>query len=172
MPIAVPSGVKVMQEDSAVTFEGPKGKIVQVLPVGVACQMEGSVLHVRGLGEGKGRGALQGLVRSLLANAVEGVSGGFRKDLQIEGIGYRAQLKGRELHLTLGYSHPVVYSVCEEVNVEVQNQVKIAVSGANRQLVGQVAAEIRALRPPEPYKGKGIRYSDEVVKRKAGKTGA
>ena len=122
--------------------------------------------------ETKKQKALQGLIRSLLSNAVRGVSEGFTRQLQIEGIGYRAQLQGAELNLTLGFSHPVVYKVPEGITVKLEGQTKIAVSGTDRQRVGQVAAEIRGLKPPEPYKGKGIRYADEYVKRKVGKTGA
>ena len=114
-----------------------------------------------------------GLMRALLANAVNGVSEGFTKQLEIQGVGYRAQLKGSEIHLTLGFSHPVVYRIPEGIQVEVDEKAgRITVHGANRQQVGQVAAEIRSLRKPEPYKGKGIRYRDEVVRRKVGKAGA
>mgnify|MGYP001569242942 CR=1 FL=1 len=117
-------------------------------------------------------GALHGLARALLNNAVKGVSAGWTREIEIQGIGYRATLQGRQIEFALGYSHPVIYQIPEGVSVAVEKQTRLTVSGADRQKVGQVAAEIRSLRPPEPYKGKGIRYADEVIKKKVGKTGA
>jgi large subunit ribosomal protein L6 len=171
-PIKLPQGVKAVVADGRVQVEGPKGKAFQSLPQGICCEVAEDELKVSRSDDSKTQRALHGLARSLVANAVQGVATGFSRDLRIEGIGYRAQLQGRELNLTLGYSHPVVYQVPEGITVTVEGQTKIAVSGTDRQQVGQVAAEIRSLRPPEPYKGKGIRYADEHVKRKVGKTGA
>jgi large subunit ribosomal protein L6 len=172
LPIPVPSGVKVSPSETEVRVEGPKGKTVQVLPRGIGCVVEGETLKLSRANNSKNMRALHGLARALVANAVTGTSTGFSKELQIEGIGYRAQLQGKELNMTLGFSHPVIYRVPDTVKVAVEGQNKISVSGIDRQAVGQVAAEIRALKPPEPYKGKGIRYANEQVKRKVGKTGA
>jgi large subunit ribosomal protein L6 len=172
MPIAVPKGVKITLGDAGLALEGPAGKLHQSLPPGIRCEVEGDVLRVARSNESKLQRSLHGLAQRLVSNAVQGVAKGFTRDLQIEGIGYRAQLQGRELHLTLGYSHPVVYPLPDGIQVKVDAQTKISVSGVNRQQVGQVAAEIRALRPPEPYKGKGIKYVDEHIQRKVGKTGA
>jgi large subunit ribosomal protein L6 len=172
LPVKLPQGVKVAVAGGRVNVEGPKGKAAQPLPEGIACEVVENEIRVSRADETKSQKALHGLVRSLLSNAVRGVSEGFTRQLQIEGIGYRAQLQGAELNLTLGFSHPVVYKVPEGITVTLEGQTKIAVSGTDRQRVGQVAAEIRGLKPPEPYKGKGIRYADEHVKRKVGKTGA
>lgn len=172
LPIPIPSGVKVIPEDTQVHIEGPKGKMTQVLMKGIRCRVDGDNLVVSRRDDSKQQKAFHGLARSLLANAVTGTHEGFSKELQIEGIGYRAQMQGRELNLTLGYSHPVIYPVPEGITLAVEGQNKIKVTGIDLQKVGQVAAEIRSLRPPEPYKGKGIRYVGEVVKRKVGKTGA
>ncbi len=172
LPIPIPAGVKVIPADSHVRVEGPKGKMSHSLPKGIQCRVDGETLLVSRRDDSKQQRAFHGLMRSLLANAVTGTHKGFTKGLRIEGIGYRAQLQGRALNLTLGFSHPVSYPVPEGVTVAVEGQNSITITGADRQQVGQVAAEIRSLRPPEPYKGKGIRYVDEHVKRKVGKTGA
>ncbi len=172
LPIPLPDGVKVTHQGDHVQIQGPKGKGSHTLPVGITCQVDGAELKVSRDTDSKTHRSLHGLTRSLLANIVTGTSQGFTRELQIEGIGYRAQAQGKDLNLTLGYSHPVIYAVPEAIIVAVEGQNKIIVSGTDRQQVGQVAAEIRALRPPEPYKGKGIRYVDEQVKRKVGKTGA
>lgn len=172
LPIPIPAGVKVIPADFQVSVEGPKGKLTQVLPKGIRCRLDRENLLVLRRDDSKQQRALHGLIRSLLANAITGTHKGFTKELRIEGIGYRAQLQGRELNLTLGYSHPVCYVIPDGVTLAVEGQNKIRISGIDRQQVGQVAAEIRSLRPPEPYKGKGIRYADEQVKRKVGKTGA
>jgi large subunit ribosomal protein L6 len=140
---------------------------------GVPVEIDEGEIRVSRRGDSGELRARHGLMRALVANAVMGVSAGFTKRLEIHGVGYRAQLRGREIHLSLGYSHPVVFPVPEGIDVEVDERAgRIAVHGADRQLVGQVAANIRELRKPEPYKGKGIRYSDEQVKRKVGKAGA
>jgi large subunit ribosomal protein L6 len=139
----------------------------------VEVSIEDGVLEVKRTGETREHRARHGLIRALLANAVNGVSTGFRKDLEIHGVGYRAELKARVLHLALGYSHPVVFPVPDGIELQVDEKAgKIAVQGADKQLVGQVAANIRSLRKPEPYKGKGIKYADEVIRRKVGKAGA
>jgi len=172
LPIPIPSGVKAMPSATEVRVEGPKGKATQTLPRGISCKVEGETLKLSRANNSKNMRALHGLARALVANAVTGINTGFMKELQIEGIGYRAQLKGSELNMTLGFSHPVIYKVPKAITVKVEGQNKISISGIDRQAVGQVAAEIRALKPPEPYKGKGIRYVGEQVKRKVGKTGA
>lgn len=171
-PVSVPKGVRVSVSDSRVNVEGPKGRLSQALPPGISCRVDGEWLHLGRADDSKPQKALHGLSRSLLANAVRGVTSGFTRELEIEGIGYRAQLQGQELTLALGFSHPVVYRIPEGVRIGVDKQVRITITGADKQQVGQVAAEIRALRPPEPYKGKGVRYAGEHVKRKVGKTGA
>lgn len=170
-PIQIPAGVQVRVEGSQVTAEGPKGKVVEKIPPGVSVELANGVLQVqRQSDEGPIR-ARQGLMRALLANAVEGAAKGFSRGLEVVGVGYKAELKGREVHFALGYSHPVVYQIPEGVSIEVDSKAgKLTVSSANKQLLGQVCAEIRNLRKPDPYKGKGIKYADEVIKRKAGKS--
>ena len=171
-PITVPQGVKITLGERRVQVQGPKGDLAQNLPAGISCQIEGDRLMVRRRDDSKNQRALHGLMRSLLANAVHGTVVGFTKELEINGIGFRAELKGSDLTLSLGYSHPVVYAVPKQITIKVEKQTRIAVSGSDKQQVGQVAAEIRSLRPPEPYKGKGIRYVGEYVRRKVGKAGA
>jgi len=171
-PVPIPDGVKVALEDGVFVAEGPKGRVEEALLEGLQVEVEDGVLTVTRSDETGELRAKHGLLRALLANAVHGVNQGFSKELEIHGVGYRAQLKGNEIHLSLGYSHPVVFSVPEGIEVQVDEKAgKITVGGANRQQVGQVAANIRSLRKPEPYKGKGIRYSDEIVRRKVGKAG-
>jgi large subunit ribosomal protein L6 len=153
----------------SVAVKGPKGELSQTLASSMTVEQEdGTVVVKRPTDRGEHR-ALHGLTRSLIANMVEGVTEGFEKRLQIQGVGYRAQLKGRNLELALGYSHPVSIEAPEGIEFEVPQQTEIVVRGIDKQLVGQVAADIRKRRPPEPYKGKGIRYSDEHVTRKVGK---
>lgn len=172
-PVQIPDGVKVSLENGLFVAEGPKGRVEEALLEGLVVEAEDGVVTVARSAETGDLRAKHGLMRSLLANAVHGVAQGFSKVLEIHGVGYRAQLKGREIHLALGYSHPVVFPLPEGVDADVDEKAgKITVSGANRQQVGQVAADIRSLRKPEPYKGKGIRYSDELVRRKVGKAGA
>lgn len=171
-PIPVPDGVKVQVSESTFTAEGPKGKVSEALLEGVSVSVEnGEVQVVRGSDQRQMR-ARHGLMRSLLANAVQGVSEGFTKSLDVVGVGYRGEVKGQELHLALGFSHPVVYTIPQGIDVEVERNTRITVRGASRQQVGQVASEIRRLRPPDPYKGKGVRYSDEKLRLKVGKAGA
>jgi large subunit ribosomal protein L6 len=171
-PIPVPGGTKVAIENGVFIAEGPKGKVRQPLLPGFPVEVADGMIRISRQGETSAERARHGLLRALLANAVNGVSRGFTKVLEINGVGYRAELRGRALHFALGYSHPVVYPLPEGIEVEVDKSNRLTVSGADRQLVGQVAAEIRSLRKPDPYKGKGIKYADEVVRRKVGKAGA
>jgi large subunit ribosomal protein L6 len=171
MPIAIPTGVSVKTSGRSVTVEKGKTSLTHALPGGISCKVEGgSVTFAREDDDRRSR-ALHGLTRALVANAVRGVSEGFTRDLDIVGIGYKAQVNGRVLQLALGYSHPVDYAIPDGIEIKVEKQTRVSVAGADRQLVGQVAAEIRGLRPPEPYKGKGVKYADEVIKKKAGKAG-
>lgn len=172
MPIPVPAGTKVEVKDRLLVVQGPKGKVEQKLVGGVAVRVEEGEIRVTRSGDSGSDRAFHGLTRALLANAVHGVTEGFKKDLQIVGVGYRAEVVGREVHLALGYSHPVVYPIPEGIDIEVDRQNRLQVSGVDRQQVGQVAAELRALRPPDAYKGKGIRYVDEQLRLKVGKAGA
>jgi len=172
LPIKIPSGVKVHVADRSVRVEGPKGTLRMDLPELVTVRVESDAVSVsRDNDEGRARG-MHGLARKLLANMVAGVSTGFTRRLEISGVGYRADAKGALLTLTLGYSHPIVYQLPEGVTAKVEKQVSITLEGSDNQLLGEVAASIRRLRPPEPYKGKGIRYADETIRRKAGKAGA
>jgi large subunit ribosomal protein L6 len=171
-PIAIPKGVKVDVKPGTVEIQGPKGKLQQPLPKGIGFELEGDQLHAKALSDDPELGKFHGLARSLVANAVRGVTEGFKKELDIVGVGYRAELKGKQVHFALGYSHPVVFDVPTGIDVTVDKQTHITVTGIDRQLVGQVAANIRRLRKPDPYKQKGVRYTGEVLKKKAGKTGA
>jgi large subunit ribosomal protein L6 len=171
-PISVPSGVKVRVADGSVFAEGPKGKVTQAIVPGTGVEANDNQLLVTRQNDERETRARHGLMRALLANAVTGVSQGFTKTLDIVGVGYRAELKGRALHLALGYSHPVVFALPPGVDVAVEKNTRITVTGADRQQVGQVASEIRSLRPPDPYKGKGVRYSDERLRLKVGKAGS
>jgi large subunit ribosomal protein L6 len=168
-PIVVPAGVKVTVDGSTVRVEGPKGKLAQAIPRDLSVTMDGSVLTVdRGSDERAVR-ARHGLIRSLLANMVHGVKDGFERKLEIVGIGYRAQLQGKNLQLALGYSHPVIFPIPDGVQAEVDRQVSITLKGADKAVLGQLAANLRALRKPDPYKGKGIKYAEEHIRRKVGK---
>ena len=172
-PVTIPDGVKVALDEGTFVAEGPKGRVEEALIEGLQVEVEDGVLTVSRSTESGDLRAKHGLMRALLANAVHGVSQGFSKTLEIHGVGYRAQLKGNEIHMSLGFSHPVVFAVPEGIEAQVDEKSgKITISGASRQQVGQVAADIRSLKKPEPYKGKGIRYSDEQVRRKVGKAGA
>ena len=171
-PIQVPGGTKVELQNGTFVAEGPKGKVVQPVFPGYPVDIDGDTITVSRPGETGPDRAKHGLLRSLLANAVQGVSTGFTKTLDIVGVGYRAEVRGREVHFALGYSHPVVFAIPEGIEVAVDKANRVTVTGADRQQVGQVAAEIRRLRRPDPYKGKGIKYSDEILRRKVGKSGA
>ncbi len=169
MPIAVPSAVEVKESGQQVTVKGPKGELVHTVHDLVEMKREDAELKVQARDETKAANALAGTTRAVLNNMVLGVSDGFEKKLELVGVGYRAQAKGKVLNLTLGFSHPVDYELPEGVTAETPSQTEIVVKGCDKQKVGQVAAEIRAYRPPEPYKGKGVRYSDEHVVRKEAK---
>ena len=168
-PIPVPQGVKVAIEGQTVRAEGPKGKLSQTVPDSLAVTVAENVLTVSRTSDHRTVRALHGLMRSLIANMVHGVKEGFERKLEIVGIGYRAQVQGKNLQLALGYSHPVIFPLPDGVQAEVERQVSITLKGSDKALVGQTAAEIRALRKPDPYKGKGIKYADEHIRRKVGK---
>ncbi len=169
LPISIPDGVKIVLKDRDIRVEGPKGKLMVKVPSGIQVKIEGSQLQVSRESEEVKFKALHGLARKLIANMVEGVSRGFSRVLEINGVGYRAEVKGADLHLTLGYSHPVLFPLPSGVTATVERQTLVTLQSADRQLLGQAAAMIRALRPPEPYKGKGVKYREEVIRRKAGK---
>jgi large subunit ribosomal protein L6 len=171
-PIPIPAGVKIQVSDGAVEVQGPKGKLRQALPPGIVFQQEDANLVARPAREDKALGKFHGLARSLVANAVLGVTEGFKRELDIVGVGYRAEVKGKQIQFALGYSHPVVFDIPTGIDVVIDKQTHITVTGIDRQLVGQVAADMRSLRKPDPYKQKGVRYTGEVLKKKAGKTGA
>jgi large subunit ribosomal protein L6 len=168
-PVPIPAGVKVVMDGSTVRAEGPRGKLSQHVPSGLAVAVEDGTLTVAREAETRTLRALHGLTRSLIANMVHGVKDGFERKLEIVGIGYRAQLQGKNLQFSLGYSHPVVFPLPEGIQAEVERQVSITLRGADKALLGQTAAQIRSLRKPNPYKGKGIRYAEEQVRRKVGK---
>ncbi len=163
MPVILPAGVEAKLSADSISIKGPQGNLVQRLNALVRIQHEGSTLSFAAANETRESHALSGTFRALVANMVNGVTTGFQKKLLLVGTGYRAQSQGANLNLSLGFSHPVVYKLPEGVKAETPTQTEIVIKGADRQQVGQVAAEIRANRPPEPYKGKGVRYSDEVV---------
>jgi len=171
MPIPIPAGVSVKTAARSVTVEKGKTTLTHALPSGINCKIDGGVVSFARDNDDRRLRALHGLTRALVANAVRGVSEGFTRDLDIVGIGYKAQVNGRVLQMALGFSHPVDYAIPEGIEIKVEKQTRVSIAGADRQLVGQVAAEIRSLRPPEPYKGKGVKYSDEIIKKKAGKAG-
>jgi len=169
-PIEVPAGVTVQLEPAAAVVKGPKGTLRVALPAGVTiAKQDGRLLARR---ESDQHSALHGLVRSLVSNAVRGVAQGFEKHLDIVGIGYRAEVKGKTAVFTLGYSHPVEFPIPEGLSITVDKQTHVVVSGVDKQQVGQIASEIRALRPPDPYKNKGVRYTNERLKKKVGKAAA
>ena len=172
MPIAVPAGVTVeIAENNHVTVKGPKGTLERTLPSEMSIVLEGDVITVTRPNDLKKMKSLHGLTRTLVANMVTGVTTGYQKVLEINGVGYRAQKSGKTLTLSLGYSHPVVMEDPEGLESVLEGQNKITVKGIDKEKVGQYAAEIREKRKPEPYKGKGIKYADEVIRRKVGKTG-
>jgi large subunit ribosomal protein L6 len=171
--IVIPEKVKIKLDGQKILVDGPKGSLARILPSLVCCTMDesGNNLFIEKTQDTKLSQALYGLSRTLVANMVHGVSVGFEKRLQITGVGYRAQLSGKDLVLNMGYSHPVTMVPPEGLAVKVENPTSIVVSGMQKDMVGEFAAKIRAVRPPEPYKGKGIAYEGEVIRRKAGKTG-
>jgi len=171
-PITIPMGVTVKVVDGAVEVQGPKGKLRQAFPSGINFELADGHLVAKTGSDNPEIGKFHGLARSLVANAVAGVVGGFKKELDIVGVGYRAELKGKQVIFALGYSHAVVFDIPQGIDVAIDKQTHITVTGVDRQLVGQVAANIRRLRKPDPYKQKGVRYTGEQLKKKAGKTGA
>ena len=171
-PIPIPKGVTVKIAPDAIEVKGPKGQLRQPLPPGILfAQEEGNVIAKMERDDAELK-KYWGLARSLVANAVTGVTEGFKKELDIVGIGYRAELKGKQVTFALGYSHPIVFDIPNGIDIAVDKQTHITVTGADRQLVGQVAANIRRMRKPDPYKQKGVRYTGEILKKKVGKTGA
>lgn len=172
-PIPIPKGVTVKVDATGVDVKGPKGQMRQALPPGVVMAVEeGQIQARRERPDDKSLGKFHGLARSLVANAVIGVNDGWKRELDIVGVGYRAEVKGKQVHFALGYSHPVIFDIPAGIEVQVDKQTHVTVTGVDRQLVGQVAANIRSLRKPDPYQQKGVRYMGEVLKKKAGKTGA
>ena len=163
IPVDLPAGVEVQQGETTITVKGPLGTLVQSLNPLVKIERNGSTLSVAPADESRGANAMSGTYRAVVANMVQGVSKGFERKLNLVGTGYRAQAQGAALNLSLGFSHPVVYTLPEGIKAETPTQTEILIKGSDKQKVGQVAAEIRAYRPPEPYKGKGVRYADEVV---------
>lgn len=173
MPITVPAGVTVnVAEGNVVTVKGPKGELTRALRPEMIIKQDGNTITVNRPSEDKLHKSLHGLTRTLLSNMVEGVNNEFVKELEVNGVGYRVAKEGKNLVMNLGFSHQVIVSEIEGISIEVPNPNKIIIRGCDKQAVGQFAAEVREKRPPEPYKGKGIKYSDEVIRRKVGKTGA
>jgi large subunit ribosomal protein L6 len=170
-PITIPDKVTVTLQGQQVTVKGPRGELTRVLPPEVVVVQENGIVQVNRRNESRPARQRHGLCRTLVANMVEGVHQGFQRRLEIQGVGYRAQVQGRNLQLNVGYSNPVIIEPPEGVQVAVENNTNVTVSGINKEVVGNTAAQIRAVRPPEPYKGKGIRYAGESVRRKVGKTG-
>jgi large subunit ribosomal protein L6 len=172
LPVILDKGVKAHLAGDTFKVEGPKGKLELRIPPRFIVEMTDSRIEVKRPGDTQQERALHGLVRKLIANMAEGVGKGFTRVLEINGVGYRAEVRGSNIHFTLGYSHPVVYQLPPGVTAKVDRQVTITLESADRQLLGSVAAQIRELRPPEPYKGKGIKYANEKIRRKAGKAAA
>ena len=171
-PIGIPDGVTVEVANGEVQAKGPKGTLRCVVPEGIVAKVEDGKLVYERQDDSKGARTRHGLARALGNNMVVGVSSGFSKRLEIEGVGYRADVKGKVLNLLLGFSHPIALDIPEGLEVSVDGNTKLSIAGADKQAVGQFAADVRSLRPPEPYKGKGVRYDDEHIRRKVGKAGA
>ncbi|HEX6089946.1 MAG TPA: 50S ribosomal protein L6 [Gemmatimonadales bacterium] len=171
-PVEIPNGVTVEVKENTVAVKGPKGELRRTLPQEMSVALENGTVAVTRPSDEKRHKALHGLSRTLVANMVEGVSKGFVKVLEIQGVGYKAEAKPYGVNLIVGFSHPVKYEAPKGIKISVENNTTVKIEGADKETVGQVAAELRSVRPPEPYKGKGIRYQGEQVRRKAGKTGA
>lgn len=171
LPVAIPSGVKVSLNGSEISVQGAKGSLKQLMPERIGIAVEAEQIVVTRSSDSKQDSALHGLTRSLINNMVVGVSDGFTRELEINGVGYRAELSGSVLTLSLGYSHPVVYEIPKGIEIVVVKQTRMIIKGIDKQLVGSTAAKIRSFRKPEPYKGKGVKYAEERILRKAGKTG-
>jgi large subunit ribosomal protein L6 len=170
-PIELPKGVKLELKDGIVSVQGPKGQLERPLLAGLELEMTDGQVLVKRLSDDKRSRSYHGLMRTLVANMVDGVSKGFEKKLEIVGIGYRSELKGTMLVLYLGYSHPIEFPLPEGISAEVEKQTQVTIKGINKELVGQISAKIRDLRKPDSYKGKGVKYANEVLRKKAGKTG-
>ena len=171
-PLTIPAGVKVHVTNGNVRVEGPKGKLERTIEPEMRVVIEGNVLKIERADDSRRARSLHGLTRVLVGNMVNGVTKGFTRVLDINGVGYRAEARGNVLFLTLGYSHPIAFQLPTGVTAKVEKQVTVTLEGADRELLGQVAAAVRKLRPPEPYKGKGVKYVEETIRRKVGKTGA
>lgn len=169
--ITIPAGVEVNLDDNFATVKGPKGELKQQFDKDMTFNVEGNEITVVRPSDSKRHRTLHGTTRAILANMIEGVSVGFKKELELIGVGYRAQMQGKKLVLSVGYSHPVEFEEIEGIKLGVEGNTKVSIEGINKEVVGQYAAKVRAVRPPEPYKGKGIRYVGEYVRRKEGKTG-
>ncbi|HEY2165279.1 MAG TPA: 50S ribosomal protein L6 [Gemmatimonadaceae bacterium] len=172
LPVSIPTGVTVAVDGNTVKVKGPRGELAHRLPAGISVEQTDAALNVKRASDETNHKALHGLTRSLINNMMDGVTKGYRKQLEITGVGYKAEQRPYGLQLALGFSHQIQYKAPAGIKLTAPQPTQIVIDGADKALVGQVAAELRGLRPPEPYKGKGIRYSDEVVRRKAGKTGA
>ena len=172
MPLPLPSGVSVKVHDGQVRVEGPKGKLARVVEPEVEVAVEGNTVHIRRKDDSRRGRSIHGLMRKLLGNMVDGVGKGFTRVLEINGVGYRAEARGNILFMTLGYSHPIAFQLPQGITAKVERQVLVTLEGADCELLGQTAAAIRKLRGPEPYKGKGIKYAEEKIRRKAGKSAA
>ena len=172
LPVQIPNGVTVAVEGNTVKVKGPKGELAHRLPSGITVERTDAVLNVKRASEETNHKALHGLTRSLINNMMDGVTKGYRKQLEITGVGYKAEQRPYGLQLALGFSHQIEYKAPAGIKLTAPQPTQILIDGPDKALVGQVTAELRSLRPPEPYKGKGIRYSDEIVRRKAGKAGA
>lgn len=171
-PVPIPGGVTITLQGNHIAVKGPRGELARDLPADMRVAHEGDTIVVTRPGDEPRHKALHGLTRTLVANMVEGVSKGFEKVLEIQGVGYKAEPTAKGVKMVVGYSHPVEYAAPAGITLTVESNTVVKVSGANKEMVGQVAAELRGVRPPEPYKGKGVRYRGEQVRRKAGKTGA
>ena len=169
--ITIPAGVEVKLDDNFATVKGPKGELKQQFDKDMTFNIEGNEITVVLPSDSKRHRTVHGTTRAILANMIEGVSAGFKKELELIGVGYRAQMQGKKLVLSVGYSHPVEFEEIEGIKLGVEGNTKVSIEGINKEVVGQYAAKVRAVRPPEPYKGKGIRYVGEYVRRKEGKTG-
>lgn len=171
LPIQVPEKVEVTLDGKSVKVKGPKGELHREISEFVEVVMDGGIIEVQRPDDSRSARSHQGLNRSLIANMVEGVSAGFKRSLEINGVGYRAELRGSFIRFDLGYSHPIMFELPPSVSVAIERQTQLTLESVDKELLGQVAAKIRSLRKPEPYKGKGIKYSDEVIRRKVGKSG-
>ena len=172
MPVVIPKGVDVKADEKSVRVKGPKGELTSAIPAGLTVTVADGAVKIARAGDEPHTRAVHGLLRSLVANSVEGVTKGFTRELEISGVGYKAEVKGKSVLFTLGYSHPIEFLLPDGVDMKIDKQTHLVLTGYDRQMLGQVAANIRALRKPDPYKNKGIRYTGEALRKKVGKTGA